>query len=106
MQIKAAYLLFNGAQCGMCHTKSSDYDCSYPFTKVQIEKTKLSQEPTRVITWVEYKETLIDFSDYINNYVEKALDEINKFTLEQLKQFEKEREQVLEFKKICRVLSI
>ena len=43
---------------------------------------------------------------YINNYVEKALDEINKFTLEQLKQFEKEREQVLELKKMCRVLSI
>lgn len=91
------YLLFNGSQCGMCHTNSNEYDCSYPLTREQIKKAKLAQESQRAITWIEYKESLIEFSDYINNYVKNSLDEINKFTQKQFSQFEKEREQVLEF---------
>lgn len=93
------YLILNGSETGRCHCTNTDYDYSYPVTNRQSQAFKLLPEPrpNRPALWPEYKESLQDFEQYLMSYVKAGLKHLDSYTAEQLSQFQRERELVLEF---------
>lgn len=96
------YLILNGTERGACHCTNSEYDYAYPLTNQQSKQFNLLPEPRphRAVSWSEYKESLVDFEHYFMPYVVGALEKIDSFTAAQRRQFQHERELVLEFEQL------